>query len=155
KRISSSRRRRQITPDAPLPPRPAAGDPPPPPPPPPPPARRPPEGGRAPARRARRGGSGGGGGGGGGAAGRPTPGRAPTAAPRAVLPIEGTTRARVPPSRASWPSRWAAPRILNDPPGARNSHLAWTSRPGKRFPSRTSGVRTRGSTVVLGARACR
>ena len=49
---------------------------------------------------------------------------APTAAPRAVLPIDGTTSGRVRPSRLRWSSRWVAPRILKQPDGARNSHLA-------------------------------
>ena len=37
-------------------------------------------------------------------------------------------------------SRCAAPRILKHPEGARNSHFAKASRPGARFPSRTSRV---------------
>src|SRR5207248_11092842 len=67
---------------------------------------------------------------------------APRAAPRAVLPMDGTTNWRVPPSRVRCSSKWPAPRILKEPDGARNSHLAYTRPAGNRLPSRTSGVRT-------------
>ena len=49
---------------------------------------------------------------------------APVAAPRAVFPIDGTISWRVSPSRRRWSSRCAAPRILKQPDGARNSHFA-------------------------------
>ena len=65
---------------------------------------------------------------------------APTAAPSAVFPIDGTTSSRVFPLRLRCSSRCRVPRILKEPDGARNSHLAYTSQPGKRFPRRTSGV---------------
>src|SRR6266540_7348117 len=65
---------------------------------------------------------------------------APTATPRAVFPMDGTTSCLVRPSRPNRSSRWIVPRILKLPESARCSHLAHTCRCGKRLLSRTKGV---------------
>src|SRR5262245_4524252 len=79
---------------------------------------------------------------------------APVAAPRAVLPIDGTISCRVAPSRRRWSNRCTAPRILKQPDGARNSHLAYTSRRGTRLPRRINGVGTRGTMAGLSMAIC-